>query len=223
MSEHVTQWLSAYQDGELRGGKLHHVETHLAACEGCQQAWEALQDLSVLLHEIPAPEFTTPERLAAQVNLRLPRVRPEPGASKVWEVGWWLIPVSLLSVWVLLTAVGWIGDFVTAANQWGLLDTTSAGTIQVGPVQVETLPAWLAPEAPTVWTGVLSGLGLLHGEGLAWATAMESFVRDNLPAFVWQLSLAVLYLGWLAIWWARDTQKESGQLLEAGGLRSNMK
>jgi predicted anti-sigma-YlaC factor YlaD len=222
MSEHVTQWLSAYQDGELRGGKRHHVETHLAECEVCQAALDDLQGLSALLHEVPAPEFTSPERLSAQVNLRLPRVHAQSIEHKVWEAGWWLIPVSLLSVWMLVTAVGWIGDFVSAANRWGLFDTTAVGMIDMGPVQVETLPAWLVSESSAEWAGALSGLGLLQGDGLAWATRVESFARNTLPLFVWQVAIAVLYLGWLAIWWVRHTRQEEGQLLDVSGLPSKM-
>ena len=30
MSEHVIEWLNAYHDGELRGGKLQRVQEHLA-------------------------------------------------------------------------------------------------------------------------------------------------------------------------------------------------
>jgi len=223
MSEHVTQWLSAYQDGELRGGRLHHVETHLAGCLACQQDLEALQNLSGLLHEIPAPEFTSPERLAAQVNLRLPRNRSEPAANKVWEAGWWMIPVSLLSVWVLITAVGWIGDAVNAANRWGLLDTTSVGTIQVGAVRVKMLPPWLTPDSsPAEWAFVLEGMGILQGNSLVQAEIVESIARNVLPQFVWQVSIAVLYLGWLAIWLARHTQEEPAQLLEAAVPQSKM-
>lgn len=223
MSEHVTQWLSAYLDGELRGSKLHQVETHLAECEICQVALDDLQGLSALLHEIPAPEFTSPERLSAQVNLRLPRTRLEIREHKAWEVGWWMIPVSLLSVWVILVGVGWLGDFLTVANQWGLFDTTSVRTIDVGPVQVEMLPAWLTAESPAVWSSTLSGVGLLQGDGLTWAARLESFLRDHLPQFVWQISIAILYLGWLAIWWIRHTSQEHGQLLDVRELPSNIK
>lgn len=224
MSEHVTQWLSAYQDGELRGSKLHHVETHLAECEVCQIALDELQGLSALLHEVPAPEFTSPERLSAQVNLRLPRTQTEIPEHKVWNIGWWMIPVSLLSVWILLTAAGWLGDLFTFANRWGLLDTPSVGLIEIGPVQVEMLPAWLTTsEPPAVWSSTLSGLGFLQGDDLAWAARIESFMREHLPQFVWQVSIAILYLGWLAIWWTRHTRQENGQLLHVSGLSSNMK
>ena len=72
MSKHITEWLNAYLDGELNGRRLHHVEAHLAECEACRTELESLERLSGLLHEVPAPEFTSPERFAAQVNLRLP-------------------------------------------------------------------------------------------------------------------------------------------------------
>ena len=72
MPKHITEWLNAYLDGELHGNRLQHVEAHLAECRACQSELKALERLSGLLHEIPAPEFTSPERFAAQVNLRLP-------------------------------------------------------------------------------------------------------------------------------------------------------
>ena len=75
MSKHVTEWLNAYLDGELNGSQLQQVEAHLAECEACQAELESLERLSSLLHEVPAPEFTSPERFAAQVNLRLPHRR----------------------------------------------------------------------------------------------------------------------------------------------------
>ena len=36
MSNHVSEWLNAYFDGELTGKLLHQVEDHLAECEACQ-------------------------------------------------------------------------------------------------------------------------------------------------------------------------------------------
>ncbi|MFT3890862.1 MAG: zf-HC2 domain-containing protein [Anaerolineales bacterium] len=64
MSNHVTEWLNAYFDGELKNGKLRQVEEHLAECESCQKELEALSDLSGLLQEVPLPDFPSPERFA---------------------------------------------------------------------------------------------------------------------------------------------------------------
>jgi anti-sigma factor RsiW len=72
MSKHITEWLNAYLDGELHGSRLHQVEIHLTECQVCQTELESLERLSSLLQEVPAPEFTSPERFAAQVNLLLP-------------------------------------------------------------------------------------------------------------------------------------------------------
>ncbi|HEX6035240.1 MAG TPA: zf-HC2 domain-containing protein, partial [Anaerolineales bacterium] len=72
MPKHVTEWLGAYADGELRGNRLQHVKEHLAECEVCQLELESLDRLSSLLQEAPLPEFSPPERFAAQVGLRLP-------------------------------------------------------------------------------------------------------------------------------------------------------
>lgn len=224
MSEHVTQWLSAYHDGELHGSKLHQVETHLAECVICQEALAELQSLSFLLHEVPAPEFTAPERLSAQVNLRLPRKSVRTAQHPTWEKWGWTIPVGILAMWVLVLAVGWIGDAVSTANQWGLLNTSSAGKIDVGVLQIETLPAWLAPDtAPAEWSNVLGRIGLLNGDSLSQAEAIESFARKALPQIVLQVAIALLYLSWFAIWWTHRTQEENGRLLEAEVSPSKMK
>ena len=71
MSNHVTQWLSAYHDGELKGRQLQQVEEHLAECEACQAELDVLQGLSQLLQEVPVGEFIPNERLVSQVNLRI--------------------------------------------------------------------------------------------------------------------------------------------------------
>ena len=51
MSNHVTEWLNAYLDGELHGSRLQHVEAHLAECDACQAELESLERLSSLLQK----------------------------------------------------------------------------------------------------------------------------------------------------------------------------
>jgi hypothetical protein len=36
----------------------------------------------------------------------------------------------------------------------------------------------------------------------------------SLPEIIIQVSIALLYLSWMAIWWARHTHQGHGQLLE---------
>jgi hypothetical protein len=53
---------------------------------------------------------------------------------------------------------------------------------------------------------------LLEGNSLQWFRVTESYSRNVIPQFVWQVSIAVLYLAWIAVWWARRTnQQRQGQ------------
>ena len=49
MSEHVTEWLNAYLDGELHGARLRQVENHLAECAECRAELDECAELSALL------------------------------------------------------------------------------------------------------------------------------------------------------------------------------
>jgi hypothetical protein len=203
MSNHVTEWLNAYLDGELKNGKLHQVEKHLVECDECRTELESLQNLSSLLREVPAPEFTSTERFATRVSLRLPHAKPKATKSKAQEIGWWMIPVSLLLLWVFVGTTEAVGDMVLTANRLGLLNLNDA-------------PAWLGTGSSNgaVWSGRLGEFGLLSGSSLQYAERTESFTRNNLPQIVWQLAIALLYLSWIAIWWAWHTRRETDQLPE---------
>jgi anti-sigma factor RsiW len=203
MSNHVTEWLNAYLDDELKNGRLDQVEKHLAECAECQAELESLQNVSSLLHEVPAPEFISSERFASQVSLRLPHEQPKATKRKAQEMGWWMIPVSLLLLWVLIGTSEVVSGVVSTANKLGILSLGDA-------------PAWLAADSSTetAWSGTLGEFGLLSGDSLQWAELTESFMRDNLPQIVWQSAIALLYLSWIAIWWARQKPREHGQLLE---------
>jgi hypothetical protein len=198
----MTEWLNAYLDGELKNGRLHQVEKHLAVCEECRAELESLKGLSSLLREVPTPEFTPSERFASQVSLRLPHARPGVTKRKVQEVGWWMIPVSLLLLWVLIGTSEAVGDMVLTASRFGLLN-------------LNDVPAWVTPDsAHASFSGTLGNFGVLGGKSLQWAEYTENFTRNNLPQVVLQVSIALLYLGWMAIWWARHTPRETDQLSE---------
>ena len=193
MSDHVIEWLNAYLDDELKGGRLHQVERHLAQCEACREELESLQGLSALLQEVPAPEFTSNERFVAQVNLRLPQGQTRAMQSKVIEAGWWMIPIGLLAAWIFFSTAVLVSDMISAADRFGWLDTS--GTM-------------LVPDESrnADWTSALGQIGLLEGESLQWAESTEDFTRNVLPQFIWQVSIALLYLAWIAIGWARRTR-----------------
>ena len=201
MSNHVIEWLNAYFDSELKGRRFQQVEEHLAECEACQAELETLQGISSLLQEVPAGEFTANDTFVSQVNLLLPQRPVASTRRKVLEVGWWMVPVGLLTVWIFLSTTILVSDVVSAANNFGLLDN------------VNLLASDTSSNA--YWTSTLGQFGLLQGNNLQWAERTESISRNLIPQIVWQISIALLYLTWIAIWWARQRLQGSGQALES--------
>ena len=200
MSNHVTDQLNAYMDGELKGKQLHQVEEHLAECEACQAELESLQGLSALLQEIPVPDFTSNERFVTQVNLLLPERRSAAARNRIFEVGWWMIPVGLLAAWIFISTSSLLSNAVSFADNVGLIDSTAAFISD--------------SSGNAAWTARLGQAGVLKGESLQVAETTESYARNVLPQFIWQVSIAFMYLTWIAIWWARQTRQVHGQLLE---------
>jgi predicted anti-sigma-YlaC factor YlaD len=201
MSDHVNEWLNAYLDGELNGRRLHQVEEHLAHCESCQAELESLQGLSALLQQVPAPEFTSNVRFVAQVNLRLPQGQVKATRRNVIEAGWWMIPIGLLTAWIFLSTAILVSDMVSTADSIGVLD--SASTFLVSDTSSNEF-----------WSSMLGQIGLLEGTSLQWIELTEDFTRNVVPQFIWQASIALLYLAWIAIWWARHVRQPHGRLLE---------
>jgi hypothetical protein len=177
------------------------VEAHLAECQACQEELQSLQGLSALLQKVPLPESISSERLAAHVNLRLPHGPLAATKSKALEIGWWMIPVSLMAVWIFISTAILVSDMVSTASEIGLLGKASA---------------WLGPgsSSETYWAAALGQFGILSGNSLQWAEVTEAFTRTTVPQITWQVSIALVYLSWIAIWWARHARQGHGQLLE---------
>src|SRR5215212_1083846 len=202
MSTHVSEWLNAYHDGELHRTQFQRMEANLAECDTCQAELELLESLSGLLQEVPTPEFTSVERFASQVNLRLPHKQIAISSRQILEISWWMIPVGLLAVWIFIGTSFFISDILSAANHLGFLRGISD---------------WMAfvPSNDIYLSATLSQLGLLSSNSLSWAESMEAFTRMSLPLISLQISIALLYLNWIAIWWARHARhQQPGQFLE---------
>ena len=200
MSNHVTEWLNAYLDHELHGSRLQHVEAHLAECEICAAELEALGRVSSILQEAPLPAFISSERFAAQVSLRLPPSSPVPSRTKVLEIGWWMIPVGLLAAWTFFNASFLVNDLLSVVNSFGLLTSVSDWMI-------------FGRTNAANWSATLGQFGLLSGNSLDIAAFTEAFTRTSLPQISLQASIALLYLSWVAIWWARH-RREHRQLVK---------
>jgi len=204
MSDHVLELLNAYIDGELRGGQLRKVEAHLDECQSCLEEYYSLQALSATLLAAPVPDFPTPERFAAEVALRLPRTPVKPMRSRALEIGWWLAPVGLIVTWIFVSTTILVSNVITAAGDFGLLDSASA---------------WLvAGSSGANYSAFLGQFGLLAGNSLEWAEMTEAFTRTNVSQIFWQVSIALLYLSWLAIWWARHMRQGFGRPFDNGNV-----
>lgn len=201
MSEHTLELLGAYIDGELRGGRLRKVEAHLDKCQTCLEEYYALQALSATLRAAPAPDFPAPEHLAADVALRLPRKPVKPMRTQALEVGWWLAPVGLIVAWIFVSTTILVSNMITAAGDFGLLDSASA---------------WLvAGSSGAEFSALIGQFGLLEGSSLEWFTLSESFTRTFVSSVFWQVSIAMLYLSWFAIWWARYSRWRLGEAFDS--------
>jgi len=201
MSKHVTEWLNAYLDSELKSNQIQHVEAHLAECLACRDELESLARISSLVREVRAPEFTASERFAARVNLRLPQRRAPASKNRALEIGWWMIPVGLVGSWIFIGTSFLVTDILAVANNLGLLVGVSD---------------WLAfgSASQSYWSATLGQFGVLSGNSLDWAISTEALTRSSLPQLMLLISTAILYLAWMAIWLARRQRQGQGRLLE---------
>jgi hypothetical protein len=112
-----------------------------------------------------------------------------------------MIPVGLLAVWVFISTAALLGDAVSTAKNFGILDSTTASFISTPSETVEV-------------TSTLGQFGMLQGNSLQWAETTESFTRGLFPQIVLQVAVAFLYLAWFAVWWTRHTLQMNEPLLE---------
>lgn len=194
MPKHMHEWLNAYLDGELRGSRLHEAEAHLAECPACQAELDSLAVISNLLHDVPEPEYMPAERFASQVSLRLPQRQVRSTRNQAFEIGWWMVPVALLAAWIFINTSFFLRDLISIAGTLGFVNSVSDWLI-------------FGSTAEAYWTSTLGQFGFLSGENLDLVAAAETVTRASLPQISLQLSIALLYLGWIAVWWTRQTRQ----------------
>ena len=197
MSKHMHEWLNAYLDGELRGSRLREAEAHLAECPACQAELDSLAGVSRFLHEVPEPEYMPAERFASQVSLRLPQRQIRPARNQAFEIGWWMVPIALLAAWIFINTSFFLRDLISVAGTLGYVNSVSDWLI-------------FGSTAEAYWTATLGQFGVLSGENLDLVAAAESVTRSSLPQISLQVSVALLYLGWIAVWWTRHTRQGRG-------------
>jgi len=195
MIEHVTIWLEAYHDGELKGRRLEQVEAHLAVCAACRAELEKLQALTAMLQtNPPASNLMPPERFVAQVGLRLARRPVAPAWQRTLEAGWRLVPVGLLGAWAFVQTMFIVAGAVVWASKLGF------GGNLISRLAPAPQGEFLLNELSRFSTLDLDVVGEMALRTLRGGSLWRGDI-------VWQLALSVaiglLYLSWLASWWVR--------------------
>ena len=112
-----------------------------------------------------------------------------------------MIPVGLLATWIFMSTSFLVNDMLSVANSLGLLASVSDWIL-------------FGTSNAADWSATLGQFGVLSGNTLDFAVSTESFTKTLLQQISVQISIALLYLSWIAIWRARRRRQEHGQLLE---------
>jgi len=201
MTDHVTEWLGAYHDGELRGARLRQIEQHLGKCATCQAELDELRNLSTMLQDTASNgDFLLTERFVANLALRLPRQSEQPQLHKALKIGWWLIPVGLLGIWLFIDITLSLSSVVMLAADFGLLGRNLAW-LQGDPLQMQ----WFA----TAMDLFGNQLGAPGRAILSVLNDANLFCAQLVGRLIPQSILAVSYLGWLLSWWLRHQPQPS--------------
>ena len=199
MTEHASEWLNAYLDGELGGLRQRQVEQHLERCAACRAELEALRGLSALLRETPpAAEFTPTGRFVTNLMLSLPRHPDASQPRKAASLGWWLAPAGLLGAWFFLRTVLTLTGVFTAADATGLLKQANAW-FTGGQPQAAWFVAITSLFGGQMSTAQQSTLSLFN--------QVSVFGGDLFSGFLWQAAIVLLYWVWLAAWWFRHAPR----------------
>ena len=183
MSAHVTEWLAAYQDGELGEPRRAQVEAHLAICPTCQAELDELRGLSALLREAPSPEpRLSPRQFRSQVMLRLPPAAPRPSWQRTLKSGWNLAPLGAVLVWVCGQAV------------WLVASLGAVMSLPLSPVRSGYLGGLLNMPAPPMWLSI------------------ERAIQLGLINLVFTALVAIFLLGWLASWWLATRRPDQSEI-----------
>ena len=197
MTEHVTRWLEAYYDGELKGRRARCVEAHLQTCADCRAEFESLSSLSALLQQAPEPTNLTPaEVFVAQVGLRLSRKPQQPAWKKALQTGWQWVPAGLLAAWIFVQAtflvsglLTWILRLIPANGAFASVLSTNTQNISI--FEMSSLSGAGFSEVSRFSLDILR-----DGGPLGWGITLNLGLT---------FLFGLLFLSWLASWWVQKS------------------
>lgn len=193
MSNHPETWLDAYLDGELPEGRRQQIEKHLAKCEQCQEQLAKRKTLSALLQQAPIPHGAlTPDQFSARVGQHFHRpLRPQLFARKMPVTAWAFtaVPLLLLVVWIFVQTISLTSNLIGMIPGIELYLQSEIRS----PIASQPLAS-------------LSGLLGLNLQSLSWLSPLGWLDWGLLTQGVIFTIVALMYLGWLAAWFARQQQ-----------------
>ena len=190
MNNHVSQWLNAYHDDELRPHRRAIVEAHLEECPQCRAELAELQTLSTMLQADLLPQMrTSPEQFAAQVALRLPRreTRRQNGSNFRWL--WYMVPVGILIGMGVQRVIVTVSELLLWIERLGM-----------NPNAVSQI----LPEPTTQTPPGIDLLAQFSNMVLHWNNPFQTTLGLTLllPA-----ALAIGYMIWMLLWWVEQNQE----------------
>jgi anti-sigma factor RsiW len=189
---HIDNLLDAYLDGELAEAQKNRLEAHLAGCQRCRALFEQGQALSSLLQEFPPASGLKPEleflmQVRRDIRHRERARKAELQLGQLLRLGWQFAPVGLLLAWIFLQSVSFLSNILAFIP----------GVEQVLKGHVTSLA-----QAPgVIESGFLGWFNLFGFPGLLTSGGLTNLIL--LACF------GLLYLGWMASWWARS-QRNNG-------------
>jgi hypothetical protein len=199
--EHVASWLGAYHDGEVSAAQRERIEVHLAVCPGCAGELEALRRLSALLQASPLPPPAQSDaEFARAVVSRATRPAP-PLWRRGLKAAWRFAPLSLFASWAFFQAVRWVSGAVLIG-------------MRLLPGGQALLPSTAADDSfllDLLRMRLLESQAGRAFESLGWPGPLDQLALLDLAAAA---VLAVLFLSWLASWWAYQRAHAADQTVD---------
>jgi hypothetical protein len=107
----------------------------------------------------------------------------------------------LFFVWVLIGSTHIISNILITANGFGLITIDSS---MFTPQSINDL----------IFSKFIENLSTVVPKDLSWMINTQDFVRENVIRSIINISIAMLYLSWIAIWRANQNRQGNGQSLQ---------